>query len=167
MSFSCSPNFKNRKSSIYIRNPNQFMRVFNEFRVLHTVFTETYRIWVQPAQKAVTIAIASFALYGVIKLDGRQPLIMGFAPGFAILYLTAVYRKLGLFYEASIKLRGAWLANVKTGNANYKRGKWMEKYIISVQCFKVDTGQFYFAQKTTVATILYSILNMTITMLLG
>ncbi|CAL8073168.1 unnamed protein product [Orchesella dallaii] len=117
-------------------------------------------MWWQPSQKATTICIAILALFGMMKLEGRQGRIMGFASSFCILYLASFYRKLGLLYETSTKMRQAWLASPSST-------KWMRKLISSVQDFRVDVADFYFVRKTTVISVLYTILNGTITLLLA
>lgn len=85
---------------------------------------------------------------------------MIFSSTIAILYLTALYRKLGLLYDASVKLRMTKLHSpVET--------KWMKKWIKSVSDFRVDVASYYFIRKTTVASVLYSILNGAVTLLVA
>lgn len=154
-----SPQHRDHQTSSSLRERTQLIRVLNSFRVLHTIFMDTYRTWVHPAQKSITMGISTLAIYGVMKLGGRQGRIMGFAATFALLYLASLYRKLGLMYEHSVKLRQTCMYN---GNS-----KWMQKYMRGVQVFRVDVGEYYFVHKTTVITILYTILNGTITLLLA
>ncbi|CAL8073164.1 unnamed protein product [Orchesella dallaii] len=155
-----NPTWKLPRTYGTIRNAKQFVKEINSFRILHNVFQHTYRMWFQPSQKANTMAISSLAIYGVIKLEGRQARIMGFAATFSILYLASLYRKLGLLYETSMKLRQEWQTSPSSS-------KWMRKFIHSIPDFRVDVADFYFIRKTTVVNVIYTVLNGTITLLLA
>lgn len=106
------------------------------------------------------MSIAIFALFGVVRLEGRQSRIMGFAAMFCILYLASLYRKLGLIFDASVRLRDAWLNS--PGST-----LWMRKFIRSVRDFRLDVGIFYYIHRTTVVSVVYTILNGWVTVLLA
>lgn len=131
----------------------------NSFRVLHTIFRDTYRTWVHPGQKNVTMTISTLAIYGVITLGGRQGRIMGFTATFTLLYLVSLYKKLGLLYDYSSQLEKASMYHF--------RSKWMRKYLRGIQVFRVDVGEYYFVDQMSVLVILDTIINGTITLLLG
>lgn len=135
-------------------------RKFNEFRVLRGIFKDVFRMWFQPTHKGNALAISVLALFGVVRLHGRQRRIMVMVAALAISYLSLFYRKLGLIFDSSVKLKAAWL---KSSNCSL----WTRKYIKSVRDFRVDVGPFYFVDRTTVITVLYTILNGWITVLLA
>lgn len=85
---------------------------------------------------------------------------MGLALLFSVLYLASLYRKLGLLYESSVKLRRDILDAPDTS-------KWLRKWIKGMRDFRVDVGYFYFVNKTTVVTVLYTVLNGAITISLA
>lgn len=130
-------------------------------------------MWVEPVQKLISMGIVTLALYGVIKLEGRQAKIMAFAVVAAGGYLATVYRKLGTFYETSVELKTTLLYyrfhnSISEGKPNgYNVTKWVHKYVCSVQVFRMDVGAYYYVQKNTVLAILDTILNATITLLLS
>lgn len=156
-----SPKFKGHRTINRLRRDTRhFLINFNALRVLHTVFKDTYRLWFQPTQKGNTMCIAVLALFGVVRLEGRQSRIMGLAATFSILYLASLYRKLGLVFDASVKLRDAWLYSPASS-------VWMRKFIKSVRDFRVDVANFYFIHRTTVVSVLYTILNGWVTVLLA
>lgn len=155
-----SPQFKNHRTVQQLRlNARHFTHVLKSFRVLHTVFKDAYRMWYQPAHKWFGICLCVVGLFGFVKLDGRQSRTMGLAATICILYLATTYRKLGLIFDVSVKLRNAWLYTPRSS-------LWMRKYIRSVRDFRVDVSCFYFVHRTTVVTVLYTILNSWITVLL-
>lgn len=156
-----SPQYKNLHTAESLREKTKFVKTLNAFRVLHnSLYKYAYRGWYEPMQKGNAMSVAILALYGVIKLEGRQARIMGFAATFSITYLAFLYRKLGLMYDASVKLRRAWLHAPQTP-------KWMRKWIKAVPDFRVDVGNFYFVQKTTVVNVLDCIFTTTISFLLA
>ncbi len=99
------------------------------------------------------MGIVTLALYGVIKLDNRQPRILGFAAFTAGAYLAIVYKKHGLFYEKSLKITlmhyrsKDFMSEIEA--CGYNSRKWIQKYIRSIQVFPMDV-ELYFVQKSTV-----------------
>lgn len=106
------------------------------------------------------MTIGVLSIYGAIKVEGIQKRILALAAVGTISYLTTVYRNLGLLYEYSTQLKEE--ARISSGHC-----KWMQKYIQSVQTFRVDVGEYYFVQKDTFLTIWDTILNGIITLLLS
>jgi len=127
--------------------------------MLHRLWQVVFQNWFCPMQKAVAIAVGSLALYGVIKLSGPRSLVMGCMATLALLYLWTIYRKFGQLHCMTEKLIDNW----KNAPSSTKR---IRKFVESVPALRIDIASFYYVNKTTVATVLETVLDNTITLLL-
>lgn len=120
---------------------------------------DTYQYWFCPARKFVAICICSLGFYGVLKLGGKLALIMGAMAIVIVIYLVTLFTKFGQFALTSAMIQRNWI------NSNTS-GLWCKKFICSVPIFEVSVGIFYNVKKTTIFSIIGTVLNITVTLLL-
>lgn len=126
---------------------------------LHRLWQLNFQNWFCPSHKAVTISIATSALYGVVKLSGPRSIVMGFVAALCLMYLSTLFYKFGMFNDVV----ESTLENRKNST---KTSKYMKKFIKSVPVLCINIGNFYRVKKTTVIMVLYTVLNNTITLFL-
>lgn len=86
---------------------------------------------------------------------------MGAMAVITLVYLSVLFGKFGQLNNESINMRANWV------NAHdVKRYKWIKRFVASVPDFRVKIGSFYYVGTTTVFTILETVLDNTITLLL-
>ncbi|CAL8073158.1 unnamed protein product [Orchesella dallaii] len=152
------PNVKKPRTRDIFRQPKVFTKTIRSLHMLHRLWQHAHQSWFCPSHKAVTISIGTLASYGVIKLRGPRSLVMGCMATLSLLYLWTLFRKFGQLHELSDQMLENWKHSTSTT-------KWMRKFVHSVPVLRVDIGSFYHVEKTTVITVLWTVLNNTITLL--
>ncbi|CAL8073162.1 unnamed protein product [Orchesella dallaii] len=148
----------NPRTNDSLRNPKIIMKNLRTFQMLHRLWQTVFQDLFCPYNKALAISVGTLASYGVIKLSGPRSLVMGCMATLSLLYLWTMYRKFGQLHELSGQMLEKW-KHAPTST------KLMRKFVQSVPILRIDIGSFYFVHKTTVATVLDTVLNNTITLL--
>ncbi|ODN02859.1 hypothetical protein Ocin01_03822 [Orchesella cincta] len=149
---------KTPRTNNMLREPQTLFKILRTLQMLHRLWQTVFQDWFIPSNKACAIAVGTLASYGVIKLSGPRSLVMGCMATLSLLYLWTMYRKFGQLHELSVKM----LENWRHAPNSTKR---IRKFVESVPVFRIDIGCFYYVHRTTVATVLETVLNNTITLL--
>ncbi|CAL8073172.1 unnamed protein product [Orchesella dallaii] len=124
------------------------------------MFHFCFQYYFLPMHKSIAIGIATCAVYGVIRLTGPRAVIMGFVALLSLTYLSILFRRMGLMFEESFNIKRIWLNSPSTG-------KYARKVLQAQPELRIDVGNFYYVERSTVLTLLLVVFNFTVNLLIA
>lgn len=142
------------------------LKLLKLYQVLHRLFHHCFQGYFLPTHKAQVMCIATCATFGVVRMTGPRVIVMGFVALISILYMSTIFRKMGLLYEESTQLKQMWLSRTR-GMDRSQNSKYMRRLVQSQQEFRIDVGTYYFVKRSTVVTLIHSIIIFTVNLLVA
>ena len=155
----CSNENGNQQTLKSFRDPRVFANVLRSLQVLHKfwqIWNETFLI---PYTKLAAVIVAVAGTYGMIRLDLSRSRAMAGSAAFCLLYLYTLYHRYGILNELSEETLRKWKTSSKTP-------KHVKKTFDSIPEFKIWVGNYYYVSKTTVLSIMETVIDNTITLLM-
>ena len=138
-----------------LREPKTFMKMYRCLQAQHNIFEFCLRDIFLPGHKVTMSSAVVFSIYGGVKLEGGRAVLMTFVACTGLAYLSILFRRLGKFYELSVDLRKSWNG----------QNTFMDRFILSSPPLQINIGNYYYVRKTTVANLVWIVINSAINML--